>query len=262
MKLTLRIWRQANAHSAGKFEQYQVDDISPDTSFLEMLDVLNDQLQRRGVDPVAFDHDCREGICGACSMMINGCAHGPEPAVAACQLYLRHFTDGASITIEPWRARAFPVIKDLVVDRGAFDRIIKAGGYVSVDTGEAPEANSIPVPKKDAEEAMDAAACIGCGACVAACPNASAMLFVAAKVAHLEQLPQGKPEHPRRVRAMVEAMDREGFGNCTNHYECMAACPKSIHVKFIARMNKAYMKASVLKRGSRGNFTGLLPQSY
>ncbi|OGW91475.1 MAG: hypothetical protein A3D28_00955 [Omnitrophica bacterium RIFCSPHIGHO2_02_FULL_63_14] len=248
MKLTLRVWRQPNAQSPGTFEQYHVDDVTPDLSFLEMLDLLNDELQRRGVDPIAFDHDCREGICGACSMMINGFAHGPEPAVAACQLYLRHFKDGDTIVIEPWRAKAFPLIKDLVVDRSAFDRVIQAGGYVSVDTGEAPEANSIPVPKKDAEEAMDAAACIGCGACVAACPNASAMLFVAAKVAHLERLPQGKVEHPRRVRAMVEAMDKEGFGNCTNHYECMAACPKSIHVKFIARMNRGFLKASAARR--------------
>jgi succinate dehydrogenase / fumarate reductase iron-sulfur subunit len=245
MKLTLRIWRQSDAQSSGKFEQYEVDEISPDISFLELLDVLNDQLQRKGIAPVAFDHDCREGICGACSMMINGYAHGPEPAVATCQLYMRHFKDGDTIVIEPWRAKAFPLIKDLVVDRSAFDRIIQAGGYIPVNTGEAPEANAIKVSKGDAEEAMDAAACIGCGACVAACPNASAMLFVAAKVAHLEKLPQGKPEHPKRVRAMVEAMDKEGFGNCTNHYECMAACPKKIHVQFIARMNREYLKASV-----------------
>ena len=250
MNVTLRVWRQKNGQEPGRFETYEAKEVSPDLSFLEMLDVVNDELQRRGIDPVAFDHDCREGICGACSMMINGFAHGPEPAVAVCQLYMRHFKDGETIVIEPWRARAFPVIKDLVVDRSAFDRIIRAGGYVSVETGAAPEANSIPVPKKDAEEAMDAAACIGCGACVAACPNASAMLFVAAKVAHLEKLPQGKIGHPRRVRAMVEAMDKEGFGNCTNHYECMAACPKSIHVKFIARMNRAYLKSS-LKKGDR-----------
>ena len=248
MKLTLRIWRQQNAQSPGKFERYEAANVSPDLSFLEMLDLVNDELQRRGIDPVAFDHDCREGICGACSMMINGEAHGPEPAVATCQLYMRHFRDGDTITIEPWRARAFPVIKDLVVDRSAFDRILQAGGYVSVDTGSAPEANAMPVPKKDAEEAMDAAACIGCGACVAACPNASAMLFVAAKVAHLERLPQGKIEHAHRVRSMVEAMDAEGFGNCTNHFECMAACPKSIHVKFIARMNRGYLRASLTKR--------------
>ena len=243
MKFTLRVWRQPNARSSGKFEEYQVNDASPDLSFLELLDLVNDELQRRGRDPIAFDHDCREGICGSCALMINGSAHGPEPAVATCQLYLRHFKDGQTITIETWRAKAFPVIKDLVVDRSAFDRIIQAGGYVSVDTGRAPEANAIPVPKKDAEDAMDAAACIGCGACVAACPNASAMLFVAAKVAHLEKLPQGRAEHTPRVRAMVEAMDQEGFGNCTNHYECMAACPKSIHVKVIARMNRSFLKA-------------------
>ena len=248
MNLTLRVWRQASSQAPGRFETYQASDVSPDLSFLEMLDLVNDELQRRGIDPVAFDHDCREGICGACSMMINGEAHGPEPAVATCQLYLRHFRDGETITIEPWRAKAFPVIKDLVVDRSAFDRIIQAGGYVSADTGSASEANAIPVPRKDAEEAMDAAACIGCGACVAACPNASAMLFVAAKVAHLERLPQGRVEHAQRVRAMVDAMDAEGFGNCTNHYECMAACPKSIHVKFIARMNRGYLRASLTKR--------------
>ena len=253
MKLTLRVWRQPNAQSAGKFEQYQLEEVSPDLSFLEMLDLVNEELQRRGIAPVAFDHDCREGICGACALMINGEAHGPEPAVATCQLYLRHFKDGDTITIEPWRAKAFPVIRDLVVDRSAFDRIIEAGGYVSVETGGATEANSIPVPKKDAEEAMDAAACIGCGACVAACPNASAMLFVAAKVAHLERLPQGKVEHKRRVLRMVEAMDREGFGNCTNHYECMAACPKSIPVKFIAKLNREYLRASLAKKPSDHN---------
>lgn len=244
MNLTLRVWRQKRSVDTGRFETYEANNLNPDLSFLEMLDIVNDDLQRRGIEPIAFDHDCREGICGSCAMMINGYAHGPQPGVATCQLYLRHFKDGDTITIEPWRARAFPVIKDLVVDRSAFDRIIQAVGYVSVDTGHAPEANSIPVPKKDAEEAMDAAACIGCGACVAACPNASAMLFVAAKIAHLEKLPQGKVEATRRVLAMVEQMDQEGFGNCTNHFECMAACPKSIHVKFIAQMNRDYLKAS------------------
>ena len=247
MHLTLRVWRQKNAQDPGRFETYEAKGIGPDLSFLEMLDVVNDELQRRGIDPVAFDHDCREGICGACSMMINGFAHGPEPAVAACQLYMRHFKDGDSITIEPWRAKAFPVIKDLVVDRSAFDRIIQAAGYVSVSTGDVPEANAIPVNKDDAEQAMDAAACIGCGACVAACPNASAMLFVAAKVAHLAKLPQGQLERERRVLNMVTAMDAEGFGNCTNHYECMAACPKAIDVEFIAAMNREYLKA-VTKR--------------
>jgi succinate dehydrogenase / fumarate reductase iron-sulfur subunit len=245
MHVTLRVWRQKDANDRGRFETYEAKSISPDTSFLEMLDVVNDELQRRGVEPIAFDHDCREGICGSCAMMINGFAHGPQPAVAACQLYMRHFKDGDTITIEPWRARAFPIIKDLVVDRSAFDRILQAGGYVSVNTGEAPEANSIPVPKNDAEQAMDAAACIGCGACVAACPNASAMLFVAAKVAHLGKLPQGKLEAKRRVLAMTEQMDKEGFGNCTNHFECMAACPKSIHVEFIAQMNRNYLKAAL-----------------
>ena len=244
MNLTLRVWRQKNAQEPGRFETYEAKEVGSDLSFLELLDLVNDDLQRRGIDPVAFDHDCREGICGACSMMIDGFAHGPEPAVATCQLYLRHFNDGATITIEPWRAKAFPVIKDLVVDRSAFDRIMQAGGYVSVNTGEAPEANAIPVPKRDAEEVMDAAACIGCGACVAACPNASAMLFVAAKVSHLAKLPQGHSERKRRVVKMVEAMDAEGFGNCTNHYECMAACPKQIHVQCIATMNREYLAAS------------------
>jgi succinate dehydrogenase / fumarate reductase iron-sulfur subunit len=245
MNFTLKIWRQADAASPGTFEQYEAKDLSPDLSFLEMLDLVNDQLTRQGIDPVAFDHDCREGICGSCSMMINGEAHGPQLGVATCQLYLRHLKDGQTIVIEPWRARAFPVIRDLVVDRSAFDRIIQAGGYIPVNTGEAPEANSTKVPKPTAETAMDAAACIGCGACVAACPNASAMLFVAAKVAHLGQLPQGRPQAAARVRDMVSQMDREGFGNCTNHYECMAACPKQIHVKFIAQMNRDYLTASV-----------------
>ena len=245
MNFTLRVWRQPNAQAPGRFEQYEARDVSPDLSFLELLDVVNEQLIRQGIDPIAFDHDCREGICGSCSMMINGFAHGPEPAVATCQLYLRHFKDGDIIVIEPWRAKAFPVIKDLVVDRSAFDRIIQAGGYIPVNTGGAPEANAIPVPKKDAEEAMDAAACIGCGACVAACPNASAMLFVAAKIAHLAKLPQGQAERDRRVLNMVQAMDAEGFGNCTNHFDCMEACPKQIHVKFIAFMNREYLKASL-----------------
>ena len=250
MNFTLRVWRQKNAKEPGGFETYEAKEVSPDLSFLEMLDLVNDNLQRRGLDPIAFDHDCREGICGSCAMMINGYAHGPEPAVAACQLYLRHFKDGDTITIEPWRAKPFPVIKDLVVDRSAFDRIIRAGGYVSGDTGNTPEANSVPVPKPDAEEAMDAAACIGCGACVAACPNASAMLFVAAKVAHLAKLPQGQAERKRRVVSMVGQMDQEGFGNCTNHYECMAACPKEIHVKFIAQLNRDYLRASTFWRNT------------
>ncbi len=256
MRLTLRVWRQKSAADPGRFETYEAKEIGPDLSFLELLDVVNEDLQRRGIEPIAFDHDCREGICGSCAMMINGCAHGsrlasrdsrdgPEPAVATCQLYLRHFKDGDVITIEPWRAKAFPVVKDLVVNRSAFDRIITAGGYVSVNTGEAPEANSIPVPKQRADEAMDAAACIGCGACVAACPNASAMLFVAAKISHLAMLPQGQAERAKRALSMVEQMDKEGFGNCTNHYECMTACPKEIHVKVIAHMNREYLAGRI-----------------
>ena len=244
MKLRLEIWRQPNATTRGRFESYELGDVSPDMSFLEMLDVLNEQLTHQGKEPVAFDHDCREGICGMCSLMINGQAHGPDRGVATCQLHMRRFKDGDTIVIEPWRAAAFPVVKDLVVDRSAFDRIIQAGGYVSVNTGQAPEANSIPVNKDASETAMDAAACIGCGACVAACPNASAMLFVAAKVAHLKELPHGQVERERRVRRMVTAMDQEGFGNCTNHYECMAACPKQIHVKVIALMNREYLRAT------------------
>ncbi len=244
MKITVKVWRQQSAQAKGRFESYPLENVLPDMSFLEMLDVLNDRLTRQGIAPIAFDYDCREGICGACSLTINGIPHGPERGTTACQLYMRHFTDGQTITIEPWRARAFPVVKDVVVDRSAFDRIMQAGGYVSVNTGSAPEANAILVPKDAAEDAMDAAACIGCGACVAACPNASAMLFVAAKVSHLAALPQGQVERERRALKMVEAMDAEGFGNCTNHYECMAACPKSIHVKFIATMNREYLTAA------------------
>ena len=251
MKLTLQVWRQRDAGSAGAFERYDVDEAGPDLSFLELLDLVNERLTHDGKEPIAFDHDCREGICGACSMVINGFAHGPQRGVATCQLYLRHFKDGDTIVIEPWRAKAFPPIKDLIVDRSAFDRIIQAGGYVSVGTGEAPEANSTPVPKPAAESAMDAAACIGCGACVAACPNASAMLFVAAKVAHLAQLPQGQAERKQRARDMVAQMDQEGFGNCTNHFECMAACPKQIHVKFIAQMNRDYLSSSVSPHAPR-----------
>ena len=247
MKLILEVWRQSNASTPGRFERYEVDNISSDMSFLEMLDVLNEQLTQQGKDPIAFDHDCREGICGMCSLMINGEAHGPNRGVATCELHMRRFKDGDIIVIEPWRAKAFPVIKDLVVDRSAFDRIIQAGGYISVSTGQSPEANSIPVKKEAAEDAMDAAACIGCGACVAACPNASAMLFVAAKVAHLAELPHGQIERERRARKMVEAMDQEGFGNCTNHFECMAACPKQIHVKFIALLNREYLASSLKK---------------
>ena len=244
MNLTLHVWRQPSAKTAGAFERYEANDVSPDMSFLEMLDVVNQDLIKQGREPIAFDHDCREGICGMCSLMVNGLAHGPDSGVAVCQLHMRSFNDGDTVYIEPWRARAFPVIKDLVVDRGAFDRIIQAGGYVSVNTGSAPEANSVAVPKDIAEDAMNAAACIGCGACVAACPNAAAMLFVAAKVSHLALLPQGQPEAERRVLDMVHAMDKEGFGNCTNHFDCMSACPKSISVKFIALMNRHYLLAS------------------
>jgi len=246
MRLTLEVWRQAQGASSGKFERYELDDVSAEMSFLEMLDMLNQQLTEAGIEPVAFDRDCYEGICGMCSLMINGQAHGPDKAVTTCQLHMRRFKDGDSITIEPWRAASFPVIKDLVVDRCAFDRIIQSGGYTSVHSGSAPDANAIPVKKSASDIAMDAAVCIGCGACVAACPNASAMLFVAAKVAHLEKLPQGQVEKNKRVLQMVGAMDHEGFGNCTNHFECMAACPKEIHVKFIAKMNREYLIASAL----------------
>ena len=243
MNLTLKIWRQKNRQAKGGFEAYQVSDIVPEMSFLEMLDVLNEDLIAKGQEPVAFDHDCREGICGMCSLMINGIAHGPEEATTTCQLYLRKFRDGETVTIEPFRAAAFPVVRDLVVDRGAFDRILQAGGFVSVGTGGAPDANLIPVPKDKAERAMDAAACIGCGACVAACKNASASLFVSAKIAHLAQLPQGQAERHRRVKAMVAAMDAEKFGGCTNTYDCEAVCPESISVDFIADMNRDYRKA-------------------
>jgi succinate dehydrogenase / fumarate reductase iron-sulfur subunit len=249
MKLTLKVWRQKNSQSTGKLETYQLDDISPDSSFLEMLDLLNEQLLETGRDPVAFDHDCREGICGMCGLMINGVAHGPERATTTCQLHMRHFKDGDTIVIEPWRAKAFPVMRDLIVDRGAFDRIIQAGGYVSVSTGSAPDANSIPVAKNDADHSMDAAACIGCGACVAACPNGSAMLFTSAKLAHLSYLPQGQPERYSRAVLMVNQMDGEGFGGCTNIGECEAVCPKGISLDFIARMNGDLIKAAFMGLG-------------
>lgn len=246
LAITLNVWRQSGPADKGGFETYQAKDLSEHMSFLEMLDVVNEQLLAEGKEPIAFDSDCREGICGSCGVVVNGVPHGPQSATTACQLHLRHFEDGSEITVEPWRARAFPVIKDLVVDRSAFDRIIEAGGYVSASVGAAPEANAMPIPKRDADQAMDAAACIGCGACVAACPNASAMLFVAAKVSHLSLLPQGQPERAARARKMVQAMDEEGFGHCTNHFECMEACPKQIHVQFIARMNRELMKATLL----------------
>jgi succinate dehydrogenase / fumarate reductase iron-sulfur subunit len=245
MPLVLHVWRQAGPSAPGRFVRYEATDISPDMSFLEMLDVLNETLVARKEEPVAFDHDCREGICGSCGLVINGRPHGPQRATTACQLHMRHFTDGEEVWVEPWRARAFPVLKDLVVDRGAFDRIIQAGGFITARTGSAPEANAVPVPKRDADRAMDAAACIGCGACVAACPNASAMLFVAAKVSHLGSLPQGQPERYERVVRMVATMDDAGFGACTNHGECMAACPKEISVDCIAQLNRDVLRATL-----------------
>jgi succinate dehydrogenase / fumarate reductase, iron-sulfur subunit len=245
MKLTLRVWRQKNTATPGKLVEYQAKDISPDMSFLEMLDLVNEELVKSGEEKIAFDHDCREGICGSCGMVINGRAHGPLAATTACQLHMRTFKDGDLITIEPWRAGPFPIIKDLVVDRSAFDRIIQAGGYISVSTGGAPDGNAIPIPKEDADRAMDAAQCIGCGACVAACKNASAMLFVAAKVSHLSLLPQGQVEQKRRVLNMVAQMDAEGFGNCTNIGSCEAVCPKEITLDNIARMNRLYLKALI-----------------
>ena len=243
MKLILHVWRQAGPDQPGRFERYDAD-ASPDMSFLELLDTVNEALIRRREEPIAFDHDCREGICGSCAMMVNGLAHGPERATTVCQLQMRSFRDGDHIHIEPWRARAFPVVKDLCVDRSALDRIIQAGGFVAVNTGGAPDGNAIPVPKVDAERAMDAAACIGCGACVAACPNASAMLFLSAKVGHLANLPQGQPERKERVLSMVARHDREGFGHCTNINECEAACPKEISVEFIAQLNRDFIAST------------------
>jgi succinate dehydrogenase / fumarate reductase iron-sulfur subunit len=245
MKFTLHVWRQKSKNDPGRMESYQVSDIRPEMSFLEMLDVLNSRLVSEGKEAIAFDHDCREGICGSCSLMVNGRAHGPERGVASCQIYMRNFRDGQEIYVEPWRARAFPVLKDLVVDRSAFDRIIQKGGFVSVNTGGAPDGNALLISKIDQDRAMDAAACIGCGACVAQCKNASAMLFVAAKVAHLAYLPQGDPERGERARDMVAQMDAEGFGNCTNQYECEAACPKEISVRHIATLNREYLAATV-----------------
>jgi succinate dehydrogenase / fumarate reductase iron-sulfur subunit len=251
VKITLTVWRQASPAATGGFETHQLDDVSPDMSFLEMFDVLNEALIADGKEPVAFDHDCREGICGSCSMMINGRAHGPELGTATCQLHLRKFSDGAHITVEPWRAAAFPIIKDLCVDRSAFDRIVEAGGYITIPTGSAPDGNLILVPKPVSDTAMDAAACIGCGACVAACPNGAAQLFTAAKIQHLNLLPQGQPERWERVTNMVDEMER-WFGSCTMHGECEAACPKEISIDFIALMNRDYVKAQFKQRRLAG----------
>ena len=246
MNLTLKIWRQANQDAKGKFETYPINNVSPDMSFLEMMDVLNEQLMAQGIDPIAFDHDCREGICGMCSMFINGEAHGPDRLVTTCQLHMRIFKDGETITIEPFRANAFPVIKDLAVDRSSFDRIQQAGGFVSVNTsGNTQDANAIPIDKHDADKAFDAATCIGCGACVASCKNASAMLFVSAKVSQFALLPQGKVEATDRVMNMVKQMDEEGFGNCTNTGACEVECPKGISLENIARLNREYLAASL-----------------
>ncbi len=245
MTIHLQVWRQADPGTEGRFANYTVPGVNPHMSFLEMLDVLNEQLTLAGEEPVEFDHDCREGICGSCGLMINGQAHGPNARTASCQLHMRDYSDGDTIVIEPWRARAFPVIKDLVVDRTAFDRIMAAGGYVSVNAGAAPDANATPIRKADADEAFDYAACIGCGACVAACPNSSASLFTGAKIAHLSLLPQGSPERKERVASMVEQMASEGFGDCSNHAECEAVCPKGISITAIARMRREYVKASI-----------------
>ncbi|MEX1023808.1 MAG: succinate dehydrogenase/fumarate reductase iron-sulfur subunit [Planctomycetota bacterium] len=248
MRITLKVWRQDGADDAGRMETYHLGDVSAHMSFLEMLDVLNEQLTATGQEPVAFDHDCREGICGSCALMIDGQAHGPQPGTTVCQLHMRHYSDGDTIHVEPWRANAFPVLKDLVVDRTAFDRIQAAGGYISVNTGSPPDANAIPVSTGEANSAMDAASCIACGACVAACPNASAMLYVGARVAHLGQLPQGAPERQRRALRMLAQADQEGFGACSNVYECEAACPKDISVENIAFLNREYLKASFSAR--------------
>jgi succinate dehydrogenase / fumarate reductase iron-sulfur subunit len=249
MDLVLHVWRQAGPQEAGGFQRYEANDVSEHASFLEMLDVVNEKLIERGELPIAFEHDCREGICGSCGLVINGVPHGPQHGAATCQLHMRHFKSGDEIWIEPWRAQAFPVLRDLVVDRSPLDRIIQRGGFISARTGSVPDANATPIRKENADTAMDAAACIGCGACVAACPNASAMLFVAAKVSHLGLLPQGQAERRDRVLNMVEQMDEEGFGTCTNHAECQAACPKEISIDFIARLNRELVRAAVVATG-------------
>ncbi len=246
MRISLNVWRQARPNVPGRFERYVAEDVSPHMSFLEMLDEVNQGLIAKEKDPIAFEHDCREGICGSCGMVIDGVPHGPTPAITACQLHMRSFNDGDEIWVEPWRARAFPVIKDLIVDRGALDRIIEAGGYISVRAGSAPDANTVPIPKEVSDRAMDGAVCIGCGACVAACPNASAMLFTAAKVAHLSTLPQGQAERTRRVLNMVDQMESDGFGYCTNHGACQTACPKEISIDFISLLNKELLTATLL----------------
>jgi len=256
MRLTLNVWRQAGPGLPGAFKTYHLHDVSPDMSFLEMLDVLNERLLQSGEEPVAFDHDCREGICGSCGFMIDGQAHGMDSQTTVCQLHMRRFSDGASLHLEPFRANAFPLVKDLVVDRSAFDRIIGAGGYISVNTGSAPDGNAQPIPKEAADLAMDAAACIGCGACVASCPNGAAMLFVGAKTSHLGLLPQGRSEQDSRVLAMVAQMDQEGFGNCSNHFECEAACPKGISVENIARLNRDWLMARLRDRGATASAQG------
>lgn len=243
MTLKLHVWRQAGPSTPGRLVEYVAENVNPDMSFLEMIDVVNEKLAAKGEEPIAFDHDCREGICGMCSMVLNGVPHGGQKGVTVCQLHMRHFKDGDEIDVEPWRARAFPVLKDLVVDRSAFDRIIAAGGFVGVDTGGTPDANALPIPKKDADAAFDAATCIGCGACVAACKNASAMLFVSAKVSHLAHVPQGQPERNERVKKMVAQMDHEGFGNCSNLSQCEAVCPKEISTRVIAELNRDLLRA-------------------
>jgi len=252
MRITLHIWRQRNADQEGQMVRYEMPDVNPDMSFLEMLDVLNESLIGKGQEPVAFDHDCREGICGMCGFMINGVAHGPLPGTTICQLHMRHFENGQELYLEPWRAQAFPVVRDLVVNRGAFDRLIAAGGFIAVSTGSAPDGNAIPVPKESADRAMDAATCIGCGACVAMCPNASASLFMGAKISHLGLLPQGQPGRQDRVRGMVAQAQAEKFGSCTNIGECEAVCPKDIKLEVIARMNRDFIKAGWMRRNEEG----------